>query len=60
MEKKGNGAGSVEYSSVLQGCPFGVMVSTHWSVIWQGRGSLVIAFGPSVAYLVLLLFWVWS
>ena len=39
-------------------CIFKVVVSTDWSA--PGKGPLVLAAGPGGAWLVLLLFWVWS
>ena len=38
--------------------PFRVVVSTDWSV--PGQGVLVTEADPSIAHLVLLLFWAWS
>ena len=57
-QARSQGSISAEQSSVLQACPFRVMVTTDWSV--TGQGSLVIAVAPGITQLVLLLFWAWS
>ena len=46
---------SADYSSVFEVRPFRVMVSMTGQ--WQGRKCLVIAVGPGITHLVLLLFW---
>ena len=51
------GEGFREYSSVFQGALSRVVVFTDWPAQTE---SLVIAAGPGVAHLVLLLFWAWS
>ena len=55
-EAAGEGFSRIFISS--PGVPFRVMVSIDWSA--PGQGSLVIAAGPGIAHLVLLLFWACS
>ena len=55
---RSQGKDSAEYSSVLQVCPFKVLVSSDWAV--AGQGYLVIEVGPGVAHLVLLFLWDWN
>ena len=45
-----------EYLAVFQVCPFSVLVFIGWSV----PGQEVIAAGPCITHLVLLLIWAWS